>query len=71
MFPVAMPGNSFRHGGSWLEPFFGPALIGILMQGSRDYRTGLAVDALRFGIAALIVIAVGGTIAPRPVLVAP
>ena len=49
--------------------FFGPVLIGVLKQGSGDYATGFAADALGFGITALIVLAVGRMLAPRPVLV--
>jgi ACS family tartrate transporter-like MFS transporter len=51
--------------------FFGPALIGVLVQGSGDYRTGFAADSLGFGFAALIVLAVGRAMATRPVLIAP
>jgi MFS transporter, ACS family, tartrate transporter len=50
--------------------FFGPILIGVLMQGSGDYRTGFAADALWYAIAALIVLAVGRTLAPRSTMVA-
>jgi ACS family tartrate transporter-like MFS transporter len=51
--------------------FLGPVVIGVLMQGSGDYRTGFAADSLGFGFAALIVLAVGRAMATRPVLIAP
>jgi ACS family tartrate transporter-like MFS transporter len=49
--------------------FFGPAIIGVLRQGSGEYATGMAVVAFGFGLAALIVVDVGRTLAPRPALV--
>lgn len=43
--------------------FFGPTLTGMLVQGSGNYRTGFAADAVGFALAALIVIAVGRALA--------
>jgi MFS transporter, ACS family, tartrate transporter len=51
--------------------FLGPVLIGALVQGSGDYASGFAAVALGFVLAALIVLAVGRAMAPRPVLAAP
>ncbi len=48
--------------------FFGPALTGVLVQGSGSYRTGFAADAIGFAVAALIVIAVGRALAPRAII---
>jgi ACS family tartrate transporter-like MFS transporter len=45
--------------------FLGPVLTGVLLQGTGDYRTGFAVDALLVALSALIVIAVGRALAPR------
>jgi ACS family tartrate transporter-like MFS transporter len=43
--------------------FFGPTLTGMLVQGSGNYRTGFAADAVGYALAALIVIAVGRALA--------
>ena len=51
--------------------FFGPVLIGVLVQGSGNYRTGFAADAIGYAMAALIVIAVGRALAPRAMMVQP
>jgi ACS family tartrate transporter-like MFS transporter len=51
--------------------FLGPVLIGVLVQGSGNYRTGFAADAIGYTLAALIVIAVGRALAPRPAIVQP
>jgi ACS family tartrate transporter-like MFS transporter len=48
--------------------FFGPFLIGVLKQGSGDYGSGLEAVALGFVLAAVIVLAVGRALAPRPAL---
>lgn len=45
--------------------FLGPVLTGVLLQGSGNYRTGFAVDALLLALGALIVIAVGRALALR------
>jgi len=45
--------------------FFGPTLTGMLVQGSGNYRTGFAADAVGYALAALIVIAVGRALAPH------
>lgn len=50
--------------------FFGPVIIGVLVQGSGDYRSGFVADAVGFGMAALIVLAVGRVLAPRQARVA-
>jgi ACS family tartrate transporter-like MFS transporter len=42
-----------------LGAFLGPVIIGVLVQGSGDYRSGFVADAIGFGIAAMIVLAVG------------
>jgi ACS family tartrate transporter-like MFS transporter len=47
--------------------FLGPILIGVLVQGSGNYRTGFAADAIGYALAALIVVAVGRALASRPV----
>jgi len=49
-----------------LGGFLGPAFIGILREGSGDYATGMAAIAGGFVLAALIVLAVGRAMAPRP-----
>lgn len=41
----------------------GPALTGVLVQGSGNYRTGFAADGIGFALAAVIVIAVGVALA--------
>jgi ACS family tartrate transporter-like MFS transporter len=51
--------------------FLGPVLIGMLVQGSGNYRTGFAVDAIGYAMTALIVIAVGRALAPRTIVVEP
>src|SRR5579863_5312171 len=51
--------------------FLGPVLIGVLVQGSGNYKTGFAADAIGFALAALIVIAVGRMLAPRAIIVQP
>ena len=48
--------------------FLGPLLIGVLVQGSGNYRTGFAADAMGYAIAALLVIAVGRALASRRVI---
>jgi MFS transporter, ACS family, tartrate transporter len=58
--------NTFGNFGA----FFGPVLIGALVQGSGDYASSFMLIALGYAISALIVIAVGRSLAPRPVLVA-
>ena len=45
--------------------FLGPVVTGVLLQGSGDFRTGFAVDALLAALGALIVIAVGRALALR------
>jgi ACS family tartrate transporter-like MFS transporter len=45
--------------------FFGPTLTGMLVQGSGNYRTGFAADAVGYALAALIVVAVGRALAPH------
>lgn len=45
--------------------FFGPTLTGMLVQGSGNYRTGFAADAVGYALAALIVIAVGRALSPH------
>jgi len=59
--------NTFGNIGS----FLGPILIGVLMQGSGNYSTGFGMDAIGYALAALIVIAVGRALAPRPKMVLP
>jgi len=54
-----------------LGGFLGPSLFGALKQGSGDYATSMAAAALGLVLAALIVLAVGRAMVPRPVLVAP
>jgi ACS family tartrate transporter-like MFS transporter len=61
---IALIGTFGNFGG-----FFGPLLIGALMQGSGDYASGFAVVALGYAISALIVIGVGRAMAPRRVLI--
>jgi MFS transporter, ACS family, tartrate transporter len=51
--------------------FFGPLLTGVLVQGSGNYKTGFAADAIGFALAALIVIGVGRALAPRPTIAQP
>jgi ACS family tartrate transporter-like MFS transporter len=51
--------------------FVGPILTGVLVQGSGNYRTGFAADAIGYTLAALIVIAVGRALAARPAIVQP
>jgi ACS family tartrate transporter-like MFS transporter len=51
--------------------FLGPVLIGVLVQGSGNYRTGFAADAAGYAMAALLVIAVGRALAPRQMIVRP
>ena len=51
--------------------FFGPVLIGALVQGSGNYRTGFAADAIGYTLAALIVIGVGRALVPRPAIIQP
>jgi ACS family tartrate transporter-like MFS transporter len=48
--------------------FLGPVLIGVLVQGSGNYKTGFAADAIGFALAALIVIAVGRALASRAII---
>ncbi len=48
--------------------FFGPVLIGVLVQGSGNYKTGFAADADGFALAALVVIAVGRALASRAII---
>jgi MFS transporter, ACS family, tartrate transporter len=54
-----------------LGGFFGPSLFGVLKERSGDYATGLAAASFGLVLTALIVLAVGRALAPRPVLVAP
>jgi len=49
--------------------FLGPVLIGVLVQGSGNYRTGFAADGIGYALAALIVIGVGVALATRPTIV--
>jgi len=49
-----------------LGAFFGPTLVGILTNESRDYTAGLTAVAIWFVLAALIVVAVGRAIPARP-----
>ncbi|HUE64824.1 MAG TPA: MFS transporter [Rhizomicrobium sp.] len=49
--------------------FLGPTFTGLLLQGSGNYRSGFAMDAIGYALGGLIVIAVGRALAPR--LVAP
>jgi ACS family tartrate transporter-like MFS transporter len=51
--------------------FFGPAITGILVQGSGNYRSGFAADAIGFALAALIVVAVGRALTPRATITQP
>ena len=51
--------------------FLGPLLIGVLVQGSGNYRSGFAADAIGYAMAALLVIAVGRALAPRTMMVQP
>jgi ACS family tartrate transporter-like MFS transporter len=51
--------------------FFGPTLFGVLKEGSGDYTSGMVACAFGMLLAALIVLAVGRAMAPRPVMVAP
>jgi MFS transporter, ACS family, tartrate transporter len=51
-----------------LGGFFGPSLFGVLKEGNGDYTTGLAAAALGLVLTALIVLAVGRAVAPRPML---
>jgi len=51
--------------------FFGPVVTGALAQGSGNYRSGFAADAIGFALAALIVIAVGRALTPRPTIAQP
>jgi ACS family tartrate transporter-like MFS transporter len=51
--------------------FLGPGVIGALVQGSGNYRSGFAADGIGFALAALIVIAVGVALAPRSKIVQP
>ena len=51
--------------------FLGPTLTGMLMQGSGDYRSGFAADAVGFALAAFIVLAVGRALASRTIIVQP
>jgi nitrate/nitrite transporter NarK len=51
-----------------LGGFLGPSLLGVLKQGSGDYATSMAAVALGLVLAALIVLAVGRTLAPRPAM---
>jgi ACS family tartrate transporter-like MFS transporter len=48
-----------------LGAFIGPSLFGVLKQGSGNYASGMAAIAFGMMLAALIVIAVGRTLAPR------
>jgi MFS transporter, ACS family, tartrate transporter len=49
-----------------LGGFFGPALLGVLKQGSGDYASGMAAVAFGFVLAALILLALGRAITVRP-----
>jgi len=49
----------------------GPVLIGVLVQGSGNYRTGFAADGIGYALAALIVIGVGRALASRALIVQP
>ncbi len=51
--------------------FFGPVITGALVQGSGNYRSGFAADAIGFALAALIVIAVGRALTPRATIAQP
>jgi MFS transporter, ACS family, tartrate transporter len=62
---IGLFGTSGNIGG-----FFGPALFGVLKQGTGDYTYGMSAAAIGMVLAALIVIAVGRAMAPRPVSVA-
>lgn len=46
--------------------FFGPTLVGVLTQGSRDYTAGLTAVVVEFVLAALMVLAAGRMLAARP-----
>jgi MFS-type transporter involved in bile tolerance (Atg22 family) len=48
-----------------LGAFFGPTLVGILTNESRDYSAGLMAVAIWFVFAALIIVAVGRAIPAR------
>ena len=45
--------------------FFGPTLVGILLQGSGNYRMGFAVEAVEYAIGTLIILGVGRALAQR------
>jgi ACS family tartrate transporter-like MFS transporter len=47
--------------------FLGPTFTGMLLQGSGDYKSGFAVDAVDYALTAVIVISVGRALVPRPV----
>jgi ACS family tartrate transporter-like MFS transporter len=51
--------------------FFGPILIGMLVQGSGNFRTGFAAIAIGYAVAALLVVAVGRALASRTMMVQP
>ena len=59
--------NAFGNVGAFLGPF----LIGVLVQGSGNYRTGFAADAIGYALAALVVISVGRALALRALIVQP
>ena len=51
--------------------FFGPTLVGILLQGSGNYRMGFAVAAVEYAIGTLIILGVGRALAQRRAVAGP
>jgi ACS family tartrate transporter-like MFS transporter len=51
--------------------FFGPSLFGVLKEGTGDYASGMAAAGLGMMLAALLVLAVGRAMSPRPAMAMP
>jgi MFS transporter, ACS family, tartrate transporter len=64
-------GIALINGLASLGSFMGPTVIGILKERTGNYAAAMAMLAVGLVVAALIVLALGRAMAPRPVMVAP
>jgi ACS family tartrate transporter-like MFS transporter len=69
--PAAAASIAFANCNSSLGGFLGPVIIGVLKGRSGTYSSSMVVLALGLVLGALIVLALGRAMAPRPAMVAP
>jgi ACS family tartrate transporter-like MFS transporter len=66
--PAAAAGIAMAIAIGNLGSFAGPSIVGLLRQQTGDFAAAMAAFALALGLAALIVLAVGRSMVPRPAL---